>query len=276
MPTALLLAIAWLGQPKADPDQFPLALHRSMEIDDLDRELQRLHDSVLLKRGQYNSTQRLAQRGLISRAELERDGAALRYEEAHEAETIAYRALKAYERDVMGRASAPDEVKAYTLLLDWLKKQETMARVDLDFKEYTLEQTRKLYQRKAISRQELEDAELGKNTARASVALSQSRQAQVVMELAARRGEKTYDDSEYARLKSDYLKARIRYFEIIAEGARSRLAIATERSRRGLIPTNELGFFQRATDDADSTLTAERRKLSDAEDAARTAASKPR
>ena len=53
MPNALLLCLALLGQAKVDPDQFPLALHRSMEIDDLDREIQRLHDTVLLKRAQF-------------------------------------------------------------------------------------------------------------------------------------------------------------------------------------------------------------------------------
>lgn len=263
MPTALLLALSLslAGQPKADPDQFPLALHRSMELDDLDREIQKLHDSVLVKRGLYASSQRLAQRGLLSRADLERDAAALRYEEAREAETLAYRSLKEYERDVVGRAISPDEVKAYSLLLDWLKKQEAMAKVDLAYRDYTLEQDRKLYQRKAISRQVLEDSELGKNTAQASVALSQSRQAQVAMELAARRGEKSYDPAEYERLKGEYLKARVRYFEIISEGTKSRLAIAIDRSRRGLIPAGELGLFRKAVADADATLEAERRKL---------------
>lgn len=261
MSTIVMLALVLLGQGKPDPDQFPLALHRSMELDDLDRELQRLHDSVLVKRGLYASSQRLSQRGLLSRADLERDASALRYEEAREAETLAYRALKEYERDVMGRAISPDEVKAYSLLLDWLKKQGLMAQVDLDFRDFTLQQDRKLFQRKAISRQVLEDSELAKNTAQASLALSQSRQAQVMMELSARRGEKSYDAAEYERLKADYLKTRIRYFEIIAEGTKSRLAIAIDRSRRGLIPANELGLFRKAVSDAEATLAAERLKL---------------
>lgn len=257
----LTLALALLGQAKSDPDQFPLALHRSMEIDDLDREIQRLHDTVLLKRAQFSGTQRLAQRGLVSRTDLEREAATLRYEEAHEAESVAYRNLKIYERDVMGRVIAADEVKAYTLLLDWIKKQESMAQVDMDFRDYTLKQTRALYQRKAVSRQELDDAELNYNTAQASVALSRSRQAQVLMELAARKGEKSYDPAEYRRLKAEYLKGRIQYFEIIAAGARSRRAIAQQRSLRGLIPPNELGIFQQAVDDADASLANERKKL---------------
>jgi multidrug resistance efflux pump len=266
--STLLLALALCTQAKVDPDQFPLALHRSMEIDDLDRELQRLHDTVLLRRGQLASTQRLAQRGLVSRSDLERDTAALRYEEAHEAETRAYRELKAYERDVMGRAIAADEVKAYSLLLDWLKKQESMSRVDLEYRDFNVRQTRSLFQRKAVSRQELEDAELNYNTAQASVALSRSRQAQVALELAARRGERPYEAAEYDRLKNEYLNARIQYYEIILAGARSRLSIAIERSRRGLIPPNELALFQKAADDAEATLAAERKKVEKPQNAA--------
>lgn len=258
---ALLVVLALLGQAKGDPDQFPLALHRSMEIDDLDREIQRLHDNVLLKRASFSSTQRLAQRGLVSRADLEKEAADLKYNEAHEAESVAYRNLKLYERDVMGRVIPADEIKAYSLLLDWIKKQEAMSQVDLDFREYTLKQTRALFQKKAVSRQELDDAELNFNTAQAGVALSESRQAQVRMELAARKGEKSYDAAEYRKLKGEYLRGRIKYYEIIAAGARSRRSIAQQRSLRGLIPPNELGIFQQAVDDADASLGNEKKKL---------------
>src|SRR5262245_38549540 len=104
----LILGLTWAAQapsptpPRSDPDQFPLALHRSMEIDDLDREIQRLHDTVLLKRAQLAASERLSLRGLVSRGDLERDRADLRYQEAREAESIAFRALKGYERDVLG------------------------------------------------------------------------------------------------------------------------------------------------------------------------------
>jgi hypothetical protein len=263
MPTALITALALLAQPQPppDPDQFPLAVHRSMEIDDLDREIQRLHDTVLLKRGQLGSTQRLTRRGLVSRSDLERGLAALRHEEAREAEARAYRALKAYERDVLGRVVSPDESKAYDLLLDWLKKQEALARMDSDDRGFTLKQTRSLYQRNAVSRQELDDAELAYNSALASVALNQSRQTRVRMEVAAHKGEKPYDPVEFERLKAEHLKARVRYFEIVAEGARRRLTIALERSRRGLIPIPEVAIFQKAAEDAEATLAAERKKL---------------
>lgn len=265
MLTTLLLSVALFGQAKGDPDQFPLALHRSMEIDDLDREIQRLHDTVLLKRAQLVSTQRLSQRGLVSRADFEQESASLRYEEAHEAESIAYRNLKTYERDVMGHVIASDEVKAYSLLLDWVKKQAAMAQVDVDFRDYTLKQARALYQRKAISRQELEDAEQVFNTAQASLALSKSREAQIVMELASRQGEKSYDAAVYSRLKASYLKARIQYFEVVTAGAKSRLSIAQQRSARGLIAAEDVALFQKAVDDAGTALTAERKKLEEHE-----------
>jgi hypothetical protein len=261
IPTALILGLALLAQAKPDPDQFPLALHRSMEIDDLDREIQRLHDSVLLKRSQLASTQRLAHRGAASRSDIEREVASLHYEEAREAESRAYREIKVYERDVNGHVIPADEQKAYGLILTWVRAQEAIGQVDVDYRGFLLKQTQALYQRKAITRQELEDAELNYDMAVASVALSHSREAQVLMELAARKGEKKYDPGEYDRLKAAYIQARIHYFEISAALAERRHDIAQERSRRGLIPPNELPLFQKSLDDANAALDAERSKL---------------
>ena len=261
MSTVMILTLVLLAQAKPDPDQFPLALHRSMEIDDLDREIQRLHDTVLVKRSQLAATQRLAQRGGASRSDVEREVASLHYEEAREVESRAYRELKMYERDIMGHAIPPDEQRAYGLLLNWIKAQEAIGQVDVDYRGFLLKQNQALYQRKAIGRQELEDAELNYDMAVASVALSQSRQAQVLMELAARRGEKKYDPGEYDRLKASYLQARIRYFEVVSTAAHRRFAIAQERSRRGLIPVSELPLFQKSIDDAEVALAAERKKL---------------
>jgi hypothetical protein len=250
---------------RPDPDQFPLALHRSMEIDDLDREIQRVHETVLLKRAQLATSQRLAQRGLVSRSDLERDSSDLRYQEAREAEAKAYRALKAHERDVLGQVIPPDERRAYALLLDWVRKQGAIAQVDVDFRAYELKQTRALYQRKAVSREEVENAELAYNTAVAGVSLSRSREAQVLMELAARRGEKAYDPVEYHRLKADYLKARIHYYEVSSEGSHRRLEIARERARLGYIPADEVTLFEKAADEADDSLASEKKALSDHE-----------
>jgi hypothetical protein len=260
MSPAWILGVALLAQSKPDPDQFPLALHRSMELDDLDREIQRIHDTVLMKRSQLASTQRSAQRGGVSRSDLEREVAALHYEEAHEIETRAYRELKLYERDVNGHAVPADEQKAYSLLLNWIKAQEAIGQVDVDYKEFLFKQTQALYQRKVISRQEFEDSELNHGMALANVALYRSREAQVMMELAARKGDKKYDSGEYDRLKANYLLARLRYFEIVAAAAHRRFDIAQERSRRGLIPASELPLFQKSVDDADASLAAERKR----------------
>jgi hypothetical protein len=250
---------------RADPDQFPLALHRSMEIDDLDREIQRLRDTVSLKRAQLSATQRLATRGLVSRGDLECESADLRYQEAREAEAVAYRALKAHERDVIGQVSPTDDRKTYALLLDWVRKQKAIAQVDADYRAYDLKQTRALYQRKAVSREEMDNAELAHNTALAGVALSRSREAQVLLELAARSGEKPHDPVEYHRLKSEYLKARVRYFEVSAEGAHRRLEIARDRGRLGLLPTGEVALIEKAAAEADTSLAAERKALADHE-----------
>jgi len=261
MPFALIAALALVAQAKADPDQFPLALHRSMEIDDLDRDIQRLHDTVLLKRSQLAASQRLAQRGLISRGDLEKEAADVRYQDAREAESIAYRSLKIYERDVMGQARPADERLAYTLLLDWVRKQIAIAQVDVDYRLYELKAARSLHSRKAVSRHELEDSELAYNTAQASAALSRSREAQVLMELAARQGEKPYDPAEYHRLKTEYLKARLHYFEVNGDGARRRFEVARERSKLGQLPADELSIFERAANDADASLANERKAL---------------
>jgi len=261
MPYALLVALAMIGQSKPDPDQFPLALHRSMEVDDLDREILRLHDTTLLKRAQLAASQRLAQRGLVAPGDIERETSELRYQEAREAESLTYRALKVYERDVLGQVIASDERKAYALLLDWVRKQLAIAQIDVDYREYTVKQTRALLNRKAVSRHELQDAELAYNMALASLALSRSREAQVTMELTTRTGDKAYDPAEYKRLKSEYLKARLRYYEVTAEGAQRRLEIARERSRLGLIPPNEIAIFERAAADAGVSLETERKAL---------------
>lgn len=261
MPFALLLSLALVGDIKPDPDLFPLALHRSMEIDDLDREIEQLHHSVLMKRAQLGSTQRLAQKGLVSRGDLERETADVRYNEAREEEAVAFRALKAYERDVMGQVIPSDERKAYRLLLERVRKQLAIAQVDLDYREYLQKQTKALFARNSVNRQEMEDAELNFNTAQASVALSRSREAQVMMELAVRNGEKPYDPAEYHRLKREYLNARVGYFEINEDSARKRLGIARARIRLGLIPSAELGLFEKGAKDAADSLAAERKIL---------------
>lgn len=267
MPAASLILAALFAAPAPpaapNPDLFPLALHRSMELDDLDREIQRLHDTVLLRRGQLEATRRLAKRGLVSREELAKDETEVRSQEAREAESVAFRALKAYERDVTGQAAPNDEAKAFALLLEWVRKQSDISQVEADYRGDQLRRVRALFQRNAVSRQELEDAELALNAATASVSLSRSREAQVLMELAVRRGEAAFDAEEYHRLKSAYLQARVRYFEVTAEGAKRRLDLARDRSRLGLVPPGDLVLFEKAAADAVEGLGSEKKALAE-------------
>jgi len=257
----LIAALALAGQIKAEPDQFPLALQRSMELDDLDREIQRVHDAAVMKRAQFAASERLAKRGLVSRSDLERETADLRFQEAREAELVASRAIKVYERDVKGKAAAPDDQKAYALLLDWARKQLAIYQVDSDFQAAQLKRTRALFGRNAASRQELDDAELAFNAAQAGLSFGLAREAQILMELAARCNGKRSDPDEVYRLKSDYLKARIRYFEVASEGAKRRLELARERSRLGLMKPQDVSAFERAAADAAASLDSERKAL---------------
>lgn len=261
MPLILIAALGLLGQTKADPDHFPLALQKSMELDDLDREIRRVHDAAVLKRAQLAASERLAKRGLVSKSDLERETADVRYQEAREAELRSSKAFKAYERDVKGRTIPPDERTAYALLLDWVRKQVAIAQIDADYQAAQAKRTRALFQRTAVSRQELEDAELAANTAQATVDLGKSRAAQIMMEIASRNGERRIEPRDVHRLKSDYLKARIRYFEITADGARRRLELVRDRSRLGLIPSNDVATFERAAADAVESLATERKVL---------------
>ena len=257
----LLVGLILFLPGDGNADQFPLALHRSMEIDDLDREIARIHDTVLLKNAQLQSSKRLAQKGLYSRADLERETADTKYQEALEAETIAYRAIKVYERDVSGQAAVSDEKKGFTLVLDWVRKRAAMAQIDLDFKTYLVKQSRALFSKSAISRQELDEAELGYNAALAGLELSRSRESQVLMELATRKGEAVYDDVAYHKLREDYLKSRLRYFEINLEGTKRRLTLARERSKLKLIPESELALIEQAYDDMAANVASEKKAL---------------
>ena len=264
MSTALILALAAARpRPRPTPTSSRWPLHRSMEIDDLDREIQRLHDTVLVKRAQLAATQRLAQRGLVSRA----TSSARSPRSTTRRRARSSRAPTASSRSTSATSWAtpfpPTSSKAYGLLLDWIKKQEAIGQVDVDYRGFLLKQTRALYQRKAVGRQELEDAELAYNMALASVALSQSRQAQVLMELAARQGREAVRPRRVTNgSRPSYLKARVRYFEIVAEAAQRRLD-----DRPGTLPARadphpaSSPLFQKAADDADATLAAERKKL---------------
>ena len=223
MPSPCSSASPCSDRAKPDPDQFPLALHRSMEIDDLDREIQRLHDTTLLKRAQLAASQRLAQRGAGQpRRHRARDVRAPLPGGPRGRVASPTARSRSTSATSWARSSPPTSGRRTRLLLDWVRKQLAIAPDRRRLPRIPRSSRPGALPAKAVSRHELQDAELAYNTALASVALSQSREAQVLMELAAASGDKAYDPEEYKRLKSEYLKARVRYFEVTAEAAHRR------------------------------------------------------
>jgi hypothetical protein len=259
VPAALLIGLLSLGQAKEDPAPSVLSSHLGMEIDDLDFEIRRQHDALQVARSRLAATQRSLQRGTASRSEVEQVGADVRSLEAREAEANAFRALKAYERDVLSGVAKADEERSFRLVLELLRAQELMAQVEVDFQAYRLNQDEALLVRGAISRPERDGARIDHDTARLHVALSRARQAQVTLEHAA--GARPVDPDEVRRLKMAYLQARVRYYEIGLILARARLDMAKERLRLGRLSSSDVAFYQQAVDGAEALFTAERKRL---------------
>jgi hypothetical protein len=268
--TVLLLGLALAGQASNDapaakdaPASSLLALHMGTELDDLDYEIRRQESALNLARARLETTQRAVQRGTASRSELQQVTADVRSLEAREGEAVAFRALKAYERDLISGAAAADEEKAYMLVLDLLKKQEAMAQVELEFQAYRLKQDDALLARGAISRPERDAAELDYDTARLHVVLSRTRQAQLTLEHASKAGPKAADPADLPKLKTAYLQSRVQYYEIGTTIAKSRLDMAKDQLRHGRLAASDVDHYQKAYDSADETLTAERKRLDD-------------
>ena len=154
MPTALILALALLAQPQPppDPDQFPLAVHRSMEIDDLDREIQRLHDTVLLKRASARPDPAPGAAGLVSRSDLEREPAVAPLRRGPRGRIAGLPCPEGLRARRPGHASCPPtSPRRTTSCSTGSRSRRRMAQVDIDYRGFTLKQTRALYQRKAVS-----------------------------------------------------------------------------------------------------------------------------
>jgi hypothetical protein len=235
-----------------------------MEVDDLDFEIRKQQSALQVARAHLAATQRAHQRGTASRGELEQVNADVRSLEAREAEAHAYRALRVYERDVLSRAIQPDEEKAFTLVLDLLRKQELMAQVEVDFQTFRLRQEDALLSRSAISRQEHASAEIDFDTAKLHVALARARQAQIFYEHAARPGRQpAADATELDRLKTAYLQARVAYYDVGALLAKSRLDMAKDQLRRGAITQSEVDAYQKALNLAEGRVAAERKHLAE-------------
>jgi hypothetical protein len=259
---ALTLTLTMLGQGAA-PDPFPLSLYRGMELDDLDREIRRQQEIVLMRKSQIENTLKLSTRGLVSRDEAQRQLTDVKLQEARKDELLAYRAIKAYERDVLVGEAAPDETVGYRLLLNLLVKQEGMGRVELEYREFRYRQEVALFQRKATSRYEHDLALLDYEAAKGNVEISRARQAQVAMEWAARSGLRPHDPEEFARRKEDYLKARIRYTEVRIAGLRKRLTMAEQSRQAGLIGDGEVETLRALLESALEDLDSERKLLED-------------
>jgi hypothetical protein len=262
--TAALLALLVLGQTPEAEGAIASALtsHVGMEVDDLDFEIRKQAALLQVARSHLAATQRAHQRGTASRGELEQVSADVRSLEAREAEVQAYRALRVYERDVLTRTIQPEEEKAFTLVLDLLKKQELMAQVELDFQTFRLRQFDALLSRKAASHQEHANAEIEFDTAKLQVALARARQAQIFYEHAARAGRQPpADAAELDRLKTAYIQARVSYYDTGALLAKSRLEMAKDQLRRGLTTQSAVDGYQETLTAAESRVAAERKRL---------------
>lgn len=261
MSPALWLGLALLGQPKDEPIPSALAAHLNMEIEDLDFEIGRQHAAIEVAKTRLATTERALQQGAASRSEFEQVSTDVLSLEAREAEANAFRALKVYERDLLSRAIAADDEKAHDLVIDLLRQQEKMAQVELDFQTYRLNQFKALLARGAISRPEHDKAEVDYDTARLHVALSQARQAQVTLLRAMRGRAETAEPAAIRKPKTDYLKARLQYYEIAVALAKNRLEMARGQLRSGQMSRTEFARYQKASESADETLATERERL---------------
>jgi hypothetical protein len=262
--TVLLFGLVLIGQASKDTSTSPvLASHIGMELDDLDFEIKRQDTALQVAKARLSTTQRAMQRGTSSRGELEQVTADVRSLEAREAEAIAFRALKAYQRDVLSGAVPNDDAKAHALVLELLKCQELMAQVELGYQTFKLKQDDALLARGAIGRPERDGTELDYETARLHVALSRARQSQVKLEQAVKAGAKDADPQAIQKLKTAYLQTRVQYYEIGATIAKNRLEIAKDQLRHGRLAASEADFYQKAYDAADEILASERKRLTD-------------
>ena len=245
---------------KADPENYALALRRSIELDDLDRAIRHQHHEVLLWKAHLDHAQQLARRAAISPAELEWALAHVRFLEALEAERIACRALIAYDRDTRGWALPPDGLKEYTLLLDWLKRKEDMAQVEAGYLASRLVQDRKLFECRAMSPANWVLSCRDREAARAEVALYQAEQARFSWKLAVLTGQAAVDPAELLRLRIAGFRASVRYHEATTARFQVRLEKAEQLLRKDFITGIEFNRCQRAYDSAGSALAVHRQR----------------
>ena len=219
MSAVLFLGLILTTQAKPSPLDFS----RSMEIEIIDREVQRRHDTALYTRGQLTTAQRLVGRPGSKPGSVERIAADLKSQEAREAEMTALLTLRVYERDTLRKVETGDDAKAYRLLLDWIRARCVVAKIDLERRTEALEQAQAIAQRKETTRIGVEDAELAYRVALAGVAEIEMREAQVLEDQAAAKEGTARDAKEIERLAGESRKARLHSLEIVAVNAERRL-----------------------------------------------------
>ena len=239
----------------------PLALARLVEVEDLEREIQRLEDGVKMKRPHLAASKRLQQRGAVSDAEVEREESDLRFDESRLAETRAFRELKQYELEVLIGKRAVDDRESFRLVLAWLEGSEEIARVDAEHRAYELERELFLLKRNAVGRVEAQIVAINEAQARATLALSRTRTARVRIEIAERAGDPAPKTARYRQMAVGYQHLRVAYAEAAVETWRKRLDYTAGRVEAGVMSRDDERTIAEALADAESMLKRERDDL---------------
>ncbi len=264
----LILALALMRPVEAADDVKPgrpaLAFLLSVEVDDLERDAKRQHETVLASRQRLATSQRMAQRGLASVDAVEQEAADARFQQAREAEMSSVRLLKAYQRDVLNGATPADPNREFELVLDVLQSQEATARVEADFRGFKHKQAQTLWRRGAISRPERDSADLESANAQASVALLKTRQARLALLQARRPKEGRAVPGEVRRRELALLRAQVEHETLVATVTLSRFEQARERGRPSPTPA-ELEALHKTSEEAQAILAGDRKRLAEAE-----------
>ena len=258
LPLVLCLAISAQSSASPPPDSSS-SLHRYLELDDIDRELQKLREQLSVRRAKLKRSSEMLQRGSISRADMQREVLSFRYQEAREAELVAFRDFRAYEKQLEGRKrNSKDDQTSTAMLLNLLKKQEALVKLELDYTSFAFRQAQVLEKAGGRSAEDYENARMDYELSQANLALSQTRTA-----LTAKSFEEPPTSEAIGKLRIAEAEARVRFSEIQATAARQRLTRAELRGRRGMSPAYELDEYRKTLEAALKTLAQDRKTLED-------------
>jgi hypothetical protein len=260
MSAVLLFGILVTAQAKR-AERSPIELQLKIEVELLDREIQRRHDTVLYTRGRLTSARRLTGRAAASASQLDRIALELRAQEALEQELKALRSLKLHDRDVLAGPTPAETARAYDLLLDWVRARVAVATIELERQTTEYERIRALGQNRGATRQNVEDAEIAHRVSAGKLAEIQAKEAQVLLERASSPSVEPVDPKAVDRLRTEYAHARLRSIDSTAKTTARRLEIAEGRVRLGLMPESELAIFEKAAIEAAASLEAEKKAV---------------